>query len=343
MSRKLEPFRSPENIEDAILLVVSAGLSDFIQNTLATIERAGVTDCMICIALPANALAEVQAVASRWTMVRYILLEDICHARYSWIEDYHDIGTDAFGRFTASKLPAIRFLLESGFKRVTYSDVDVAWMRNPIPLLRASLQSYDVAIQTEGTDGFPPHYCAGFMCFRNSNYAIELLRKLEEAHLEVAKVDPKTHDQHVFNAVVARSEDAIHRVFGLSEQLFANGPLAGEIARRDYPLTGGLIRRIDPMIFHANWSIGLEHKRLLLALTGNWLVGQRGRGIEPADLELGTGNHLAAELDAARRELDAARQQLDAVYASSSLRITAPFRRALHWLNRRPVGSHAPS
>jgi hypothetical protein len=327
MSREIERFKSPGNIEGAILLVVSHGLSDFIQNTVASIERSGASDCMICIALPQDALAEVRTAVSRWVNVKYVFLEDICHVDYSWIHEYHEYGTDLFCRFTASKWPAVRFLLDSGFRRVTYSDVDIAWMRNPMPLLKAALKTYDVAIQTEGCDVFPPVYCTGFMSFRNSTFTIELLHKLEKTYPKFIKTKQNADDQSIFNSVVAGSEDMIHRVFGLSEQLFANGLMARAIASREDLSEEVFLRRIDAMIFHANWTRGLENKRLLLARTGNWLIDQNGKTVQSSHRKLGADGNLVAELYAAK-------QKLDAVYASTSWRITAPFRRTRQWLNR---------
>jgi hypothetical protein len=253
------------DLEGAILLVVSGGLSDFIQNTLASIERSGAKN-RIYIALPQNALAEVQAAVSRWTNVEYFLLDDICRTDYSWIREYHDFGSEAFNRFTVSKWPAIRFLLKCGFQRVTYTDVDVAWMRNPIPILRAALRVYEMAMQTEGREQFPPLYCTGFMSFRNSEFTIAALDHLEKINLDVVKNNPKKQDQEVFNMVVAGSQGFIHRIFALSELLFPNGLMAEAIASK--VIEG----KINPIIFHANWTVGIANKRLLLQRTGNWLI-----------------------------------------------------------------------
>ena len=293
MSREIERFQTPGNIEDAILLVVSAGVSDFIQNTVASIERSGASDYMICIALPQDALAEVRTAVSRWVNVKYVFLEDICRADYSLIHEYHEYGTDLFGRFTASKWPAVRFLLDSGFRRVTYTDVDIAWMKNPMPLLKATLQTYDVAIQTEGCDVFPPVYCTGFMSFRNSTFTIELLHELERTYPELIKTKQQADDQSIFNGVIAGSEYMIHRVFGLSEQLFANGLMAGAIASHEDQSEEVVLRRIDAMIFHANWTIGLENKRLLLARTGNWLIDQNGNEVPSSHRKLAADGNLA--------------------------------------------------
>jgi hypothetical protein len=263
--------------EHAILLVVSKGLSDFIQNTLLSIERSSAASSGIYIAMPQNAFVEVQTAVSGLKNIKYFFLEDICETDYSWIVKYQKYGSETFGHFTASKWAAIQFLLRSGFQRVTYTDVDVAWMRNPMPMIRAALHAYEIAIQTEGADGFPPKYCTGFMSFRNSEFTIGLLSQLEKLHLEINKTEPKAHDQIVFNRLVANSPGALHRIFSLSELLFANGLNAYALASQDKELENILVWRISPMIFHANWTVGIEDKRLLLQRTGNWLIDHSTR------------------------------------------------------------------
>jgi hypothetical protein len=267
----MEPFFKPQ-AEDAILLLISPGLTDFVQNVLASIERCGVSESDICIALTQNALSDTQAAVGRWPRVRYFFLEHVCNADYSWMREYKNFGSDDFGVFTISKWLAIRFLLRSGFRRVTYTDVDVAWMRNPMPILRAILQSHDVAIQTEGSDDYPPSYCTGFMSWRKSEFALQLLDNLERFHREGARADPRVHDQLAFFHYIRTSQHIMRNIYSLSEQLFANGLMAPAIAFRDADLIGPRQFHVSPMIFHANWTKGTDEKRLLLKRTGNWLI-----------------------------------------------------------------------
>jgi hypothetical protein len=258
--------------EDAIVLVVSSGLPDFVRNALLTIARAGVADCAICLAVPADALPEMQAASVGFQQVCYIPLEEVRPDDYSAMVRYQNYGNAAFARFTVSKWAAIRFLLNAGYQRVTYADVDVAWIRDPLPLLRRVLQIFEMAIQTEGTEHFPPQFCTGFMSVRNSEFTLRLLDQLERLHLATVETEPSAHDQVVLNRLLAGSPGLTQRIFGLSELLFANGLVAAALGARESALDQILAGRIAPMIFHANWTLGLERKRLLLQRTGNWLV-----------------------------------------------------------------------
>jgi hypothetical protein len=267
----MDPFQkqASTNEEDVILLVVSKGLPDFIRNTLTSIRRCGAT-ARICIALPQIALAEVKVAASGFQNVQFVFLEEISAVDYSDMSKYFDYGSKEFRRFMGSKWRAIRFLLESGFARVIYTDVDVAWIRNPLPLIKQTLKCYEIAIQTEGVETFPPDYCCGFMSFRDSEFVIGLLKQLEALQPDTEAIG----DQAVFNRLVASSNDLLYRIHGLSELLFANGLSAAKTSVID----DVLVANVRPMIFHANWTVGIENKHLLLQRTGNWLIDQIPKG-----------------------------------------------------------------
>jgi hypothetical protein len=260
---------------DAVLLVVSKGLSDFVYNTLATIARCGDVKARICIALQSEALEEISAASAQWPAVTYALLEDIAQGDYSWIGSYEDYGTAPFARFTVAKWQAIRFLLSAGFPRVTYTDADIAWIRNPLHHLQAALNDYDLAISTDSADTYPPSYCTGFMSYRNAPANIAFLDQLERWHLDILKRYPNAHDQLAFNWMITKSRSIMSRIFMLNELLFASGLVAFGLTGRDEEIARTVTRRLNPMTFHANWAVGLNKKRTLLRRTGNWLVSDR--------------------------------------------------------------------
>ena len=295
----MEPFQSQahDNKEEIILFVVSQGLPDFVQNTIASIRRSGVTTT-VCIALPKHALAEVKGATVGFQKVEYVFLEELWDFDYSAMIKYSNYGSEKFRRFMTSKWKAIRFLLGCGFSRVIYTDVDIAWIRSPLPLLKLALERYEIAIQTEGVESFPPQYCCGFMSFRNSEFVIGLLERLEELH--AASQEPKD-DQTIFNELVASSSDLVYRIHGLSELLFANGLTAGKITFN----SNMLVRNVRPMIFHANWTIGLENKRVLLQRAGCWLVDQSAKSSfnKKAQLAFAIVRILAAKSRAVAQKL----------------------------------------
>jgi len=141
-----------------------------------------------------------------------------------------------------------------------------------MPLLRRALQLFEAAVQTEGTENFPPEFCTGFMSWRRSEFALRLLEQLERYHATTVEQEATAHDQVVLNRYLASTPELIQRICALSELQFANGLLAGALVARDAAIEQMLTGHMAPMIFHANWTVGLERKRQLLQRTGNWLV-----------------------------------------------------------------------
>jgi hypothetical protein len=182
------------------------------------------------------------------------------------------MGTAGFGKFTIYKWIIIKNLLNQGIQNVIYTDVDIAWRINPIELLQKINHNYDLAIQTEGEAYFPPHYCTGFMSFANTTFSHQLLDSLIELQIEVSEINPTFHDQFVFNTLVDRNVDLVNNIFPLSEILFANGLTAKLMSTTDSDLEKIQMVQPQPMIFHANCTVGLENKKKMLQKTGNWLL-----------------------------------------------------------------------
>ena len=186
--------------------------------------------------------------------------------------NYHNYGTGEFGKFTLSKWIAIKHLLNQGVKQVIYTDVDIAWRQNPLPLLQQIGKHYSLSIQTEGTANFPPHFCTGFMSFVNNDFSHRLLDSLTNLHSHFIQTNPEYHDQTVINHLIQSSPYLFTNIFPLSELLFANGMSASLMSVSDPELSPIQSGQPNPMIFHANWTVGLQNKKYMLQRTGNWLI-----------------------------------------------------------------------
>jgi hypothetical protein len=71
---------------------------------------------------------------------------------------------------------------------------------------------------------------------------------------------------------VDRNVDLVNNIFPLSEILFANGLTAKLMSTTDSDLEKIQMVQPQPMIFHANCTVGLENKKKMLQKTGNWLL-----------------------------------------------------------------------
>jgi predicted O-linked N-acetylglucosamine transferase (SPINDLY family) len=262
------------NLENyRIVLLASGGLDEFVENTIKSISNCNIALRHLEIFTPKNVKPHLENLLSSYSVGKITAIEDITNDQV--LENntnYHDIGTADFGKFTIYKWIIIRNLLNQGIQNVIYTDVDIAWRINPIELLQKINNNYDLAIQTEGEAYFPPHFCTGFMSFANTSFSHQLLDSLIELQIEVSEIDPTFHDQFVFNTLVDRNVDLVNNIFPLPEILFANGLAAKLMTTSDPVLEQIQMVQPQPMIFHANCTVGLENKKTMLQKTGNWLL-----------------------------------------------------------------------
>jgi hypothetical protein len=259
-----------------ILLVVSGGLKEFVENTLLGIRNCNIDPQYIEIFAPSSAVEELSELRSQYGIGNITAIEDIVeNIDLQNNNDYHNYGTGEFGRFTLSKWIAIKHLLNQGVKQVIYTDVDIAWRQNPIHLLQQIGKHYSLSIQTEGTANFPPHFCTGFMSFVNNDFSHRLLDSLTNLHSHFIQTNPEYHDQTILNHLIQSSPYLLTNIFSLSELLFANGMSASLLSISDPELSPIQSGQHSPMIFHANWTVGLQNKKYMLQKTGNWFLEEK--------------------------------------------------------------------
>ncbi len=257
-----------------IVMVVSGGLKEFIENTLISIRNCNIDLANVEIFTPKNIKIELEYLQLKYGLGRITSIEDISNQQSSLKEndDYHDYGTADFGRFTIYKWIAIKSVLDRGIHNVIYTDVDIAWRCNPLELLQKINRTYDIASQTDGESCFPPDFCTGFMSFANTEVSHKILNFLISEHIRVANENPEFHDQIVFNNFIHANMHVVKYIFPLSEVIFPTGLSAKLLSTKDESLQQIQSGQPDPFIFHANWTIGLKNKKKMLQITGNWFV-----------------------------------------------------------------------
>lgn len=259
-----------------ILLVVSGGLKEFVENTVVSIRNCNIDPQYIEIFTPSSVIEELSELRSQYGIGNITAIEDIVENIVLKNNNaYHNYGTGEFGKFTLSKWIAIKHLLNQGVKQVIYTDVDIAWRQNPLPMLQQIGNHYSLSIQTEGTANFPPHFCTGFMSFVNNDFSHRLLDSLINLHSHFIQTNPEYHDQIVINHLIQSSPYLLTNIFSLSELLFANGMSACLLSVSDSELSSIQSGRPNPMIFHANWTVGLQNKKYMLQKTGNWFLEEK--------------------------------------------------------------------
>ncbi len=269
----------------AIALVASRAASPFLRNALIGICRCGIDPAIVRIGALDADIEDVGRVAQGFG-ARPVRLSDGEAAGGgpavgAAADELLTYGTAAFNSFSAHRYPLIRTLVAEGH-HVVYADVDVAWLRNPLPYLERVLSHYCCAAQTEAVDEFPPlAICSGFLAFAPHPLSMRLLEAQIGSQVANIADGYRTCDQNRLRAVIFDDPQLLQSTFPLPEGLFPNGLLECVAASRDREAT--IVRRILPYIFHSNWTVGSANKRALLERASAWFVedmpARAGKGL----------------------------------------------------------------
>lgn len=130
-----------------------------------------------------------------------------------------------------------------------YSDVDIQFFAPTKRAILKAIKNKDIACQIDNPRG---SLCTGFFAIRANSLTLNLWQKVHEA------VQIERRDQKAFNRLI-RNINEIRRGY-LPQQFFGAGTFRRQIWRR------GVLFFIpkSPIMFHANWTIGIENKIELL-------------------------------------------------------------------------------
>jgi hypothetical protein len=260
----------PTDPRPVIALFCTRGMEAFLSNAIAGILQAGIDAGQICVGCPENALKSVKSVARlHSTQIRVIPTQKL-YPNEVETEKYSSFGSRSFTDISWKKIFFIRQLIEI-HPHVVFADLDISWIRNPMPYLARVAEVYPIAFQTEGLPRFPPALCCGFASFAKSERAIALLDASIELHAGQIGNDDLLDDQVAFQHLIENDVTWLRYIYWLPEALFLNGlgyrnlQQSGE---NPCPMEGELL----PFLFHANWTVGADNKRKLLTSTGTWLL-----------------------------------------------------------------------
>ncbi|MGE0289416.1 MAG: putative nucleotide-diphospho-sugar transferase [Bradyrhizobium sp.] len=201
-------------------LLATLGTEPFLSDTIKGILRTGVEPDQIHVGCPENARASIRSTARQYSgQIRVTLIEN--SAQSTPTESYSSFGSQQFNGISWMKILFIRQLLRD-FEHVIYSDLDVIWLRNPIPYLIQVAQAYPLAFQTEGQPRFPPAVCAGFVSLRRSSRTTTFIDGLIELRQALSK-DERIDDQGACQRLIETNSGWLRDIFMLPEALFPNG------------------------------------------------------------------------------------------------------------------------
>lgn len=198
--------------------------------------------------------------------ISYVLLEnDNLGADKVESDVYQDFSTDSFYKIVQYKWQLIDRVLNLGFDYVIYSDTDIYWNLNPIPELEKTFElrpESHVLIQSFTDELSEPKLCMGFVAFRNSDVVQKFIEKCALKHVQLASQNPRVGDDDVVTLIYKelRFPDWITE---LPQTTFPVGRML-KLYNRNSVMPG--LSSPTPFIFHANYVVGLQNKRLLIKL-----------------------------------------------------------------------------
>src|SRR5271166_3314146 len=253
--------------EWAIVLLATRGLADFVENVLISIERCGIDTNFVEVVFPANAKCELAELARAFGAQPRTLEQLIDVHPLDMPSTYAEYGSPEFTYVEKYRFPALRAIMAEG-KRVIYTDVDVAWMRNPLPYLSDVLDNFACAMQTEALAVFPPMFCLGFFALTDTSACFKLV---DHFIAKYSKDEAWRVLQPVFRDMLVENPKYLADIFPLPEGLFPNGLLRCVVDSDKLP-SDGCSQQLEPFIFHGNWVSGLDSKRQFLDDAGVWFV-----------------------------------------------------------------------
>ena len=248
-------------------MMYTSGFKEFLKNLLQNLADISVSDCEVRILASPRNEYELRELIKGYHLPIYVdtekTLEEISGSRNS----SHDYGTYGFNQLMRQKVLFIQRNLQA-YRHVIYSDLDVAWLRNPIPHLNEIHKKYPFAFQSEAQSVSRKTLCFGFVSIRSSMISRYYMGILARNSKRSAFLLAPECDQELLNRLHQASRYFHRAVYVLSETLFPNG-LGYKLLLKDDEDTQ-LTQRLQPYIFHANFVVGVSKKRYLLNKYANW-------------------------------------------------------------------------
>ncbi len=258
------------NEHTIIALVASKGVADFLLNALTGLTRAGIDPRIVHVARPDNAADEIDPILAEAGAVTHPFSDFGSSALGALPEHYVDYGTESFIEINWEKVRYIRWLLDH-YRHVVYADLDVGWLSDPLWYLQSVAETFPLAFQTEACRRFPPVLCWGFVSAKSAPVTLALLDTMLRQYDERPAGHPLVDEQNTLDAMITRDPGWLRHIHLLSEGLFVNGLGYRNLLKAPAPLVT-MHGALEPLIFHANWTVGLANKRALMTQTGTWLL-----------------------------------------------------------------------
>jgi len=184
--------------------------------------------------------------------------------------------------FKSAKI--IEAIRENWGEVFVYSDIDVTFFAPTKLTILRCLTDKDIVCQLDDPVG---NLCTGFFGIRANGATLRLWQQVQKA------VEREGRDQIAFNRLVRELKDL--RAGYLPASFFGTGTFAG----RHFQGKQRFYVPADPVMFHANWTIGVDNKITLLS-EAQLIVGRSkwGRAVNNFFFGLTCGNQTPEAVEA---------------------------------------------
>lgn len=192
---------------------------------------------------------------------------------FSGTKDYLPFDRQMFFVLVAYKWELFRLLFECGVSQVIYSDLDVIWFADLSEFLahaHRQIPGAKVFVQSATVDPSRPQLCMGLISMLNSPEVIKMISDCFGEHYSKAISGEKIGDDDVITDYYSRMHYPSW-IRELPQSTFPVGMLVNLLHRTSgFP---GLVS-VRPLMFHANFVVGLKNKLLLLKIAGSLIDGR---------------------------------------------------------------------
>ena len=176
---------------------------------------------------------------------------------------YKSFGNDSFYKIVKLKWELISSVINLDHKFIIYNDLDVVWLREADKYISLSFDNFtktDILIQSFTRNPHDPLLCMGFVALRNCQENKKLLGILKLKHNKMYEPGSQLGDDEVITKYYHESEFN-EKIKELPQSTFPVGNFLDLYVRNSY-YPG--IPKLEPIIFHANYVIGIKSKLRLI-------------------------------------------------------------------------------
>ena len=189
------------------------------------------------------------------------------------IRTYKDIQDLNFFKIVQLKWTLIELILKENVRFLIYSDCDVFWNRDPIPEIVKGFDKFPNVNMYIQSDTRAVHYlvpCMGFVAMRSNKALRDFISECKIAHEELSLSNLRVGDDDVVKAKIEEYGQP-EWIRELPQSTFPVGALLGLYkSKSSFPN----VTNPAPYIFHANYTVGLRNKRLMMRM---FLSGRQRR------------------------------------------------------------------